>query len=162
MPPMVETMPPISSDLADSDWIASVTWPVDSLTAAIALVASTEVRAPWSASSRASCAATAVSSALTRAPSTVRTWRSAPCATSPTACAISPTARPASSEVLAICWLASVSEVAVSDMRPTTVRTLETIVWNAVPSSSRSDLGSISTVRSPSATRRAAPARSRW
>ena len=39
-----------------------------------------------------------------RVDSTIRTWRSAPWATSVTALAISPTARPASSEELATCW----------------------------------------------------------
>ncbi len=61
-------------------------------------------------------AAAAVSSAATRAASTMRTWRSAPAATSPTALAISPTARPASSDVEAIsCEAAeSVPEVVVT------------------------------------------------
>ena len=47
--------------------------------------------------------------AASRAVSTMRTWRSAPWATSPTADAISPTARPASSEVEAICCDAAAS-----------------------------------------------------
>ena len=49
------------------------------------------------------CAARAASAAVARVVSTIRTWRSAPCATSVTAWAISPTARPASSDVAAIC-----------------------------------------------------------
>ena len=48
-------------------------------------------------------AARAASWTAARVDSTIRTWRSAPCATSPTAEAISPTARPASSDVAAIC-----------------------------------------------------------
>ena len=47
-------------------------------------------------------AARAASWTASRVVSTMRTWRSAPCATSETAEAISPTARPASSEVDAI------------------------------------------------------------
>ena len=51
---------------------------------------------------RSRAAAVAASARPHASVSTMRTWRSAPCATSPTAPAISPTARPASSEVDAI------------------------------------------------------------
>ena len=48
-------------------------------------------------------AAALASSTAPRVDSTMRTWRSAPWATSVTALAISPTARPASSEEAATC-----------------------------------------------------------
>ena len=56
------------------------------------------------ADSALSAAARAASWTASRVDSTMRTWRSAPWATSVTAEAISSTARPASSEVDAICW----------------------------------------------------------
>jgi hypothetical protein len=55
------------------------------------------------ADSALAVAARAASWTASRVDSTMRTWRSAPCATSVTAAAISPTARPASSDVAAIC-----------------------------------------------------------
>ncbi len=83
----------------------------------IASVAWAAARTPSSATPRACSAASAVAVAVSalalaaraaswtasRVDSTMRTWRSAPWATSVTAEAISPTARPASSEVDAIC-----------------------------------------------------------
>ena len=54
-----------------------------------------------------------------RVDSTIRTWRSAPCATSLRADAISPTARPVSSEVVAICCEADETVPALSDSSPT-------------------------------------------
>ena len=83
-------------------------------------------RAPATAASAVSCAfcapaelAEATSSVASLACSTARTWRSAPWATSPTAEAISPTARPASSEVVAICCDAADSDCAEDDTLPT-------------------------------------------
>ncbi|MEA2267392.1 MAG: hypothetical protein QOC64_2 [Solirubrobacteraceae bacterium] len=54
----------------------------------------------------------------TFASSTERTWRSAPSATPPTPSAISPTARPVSSEIVAICCEAEPSVAAVSETWP--------------------------------------------
>ncbi len=54
----------------------------------------------------------ATSSVMPFAASIASTWRWAPWATSPTAFAISPTARPASSEVDAISWEDADSELA--------------------------------------------------
>ena len=101
-------------------------------TAAIASVASATDAAPVVATSRADSAARAVSAADSaelrvasaissvrrRAPSTVWTCFSAPAATSPMAWAISPTARPASDEVDAICSEADDSTTALSPTRP--------------------------------------------
>ena len=109
---IVSTIPPMRSERLDSSpiaapacWEASATW-------RIASDAWPTASTPSSASLRARSAASAVTSALSalalaareaswtalRVFSTIRTWRSAPCATSLTAEAISPTARPASSE----------------------------------------------------------------
>jgi hypothetical protein len=79
------------------------------------------------------------------------TCRSAPRATSLTAVAISPTARPASSDVVAICCEAELIVPAAWPTSLTTERRLPTIFSNAIPRASRSDCGSTSTVRSPSA-----------
>ena len=51
----------------------------------------------------------------------MRTWRSAPCATSLTAWAISPAARPASSEEDATCWEAALTDSALLDTSPISV-----------------------------------------
>ena len=88
--------------------------------------------APVTATSRAASAARAVSAAVSadervasaissvrrRAPSTVLTCFSAPWATSPIALAISPTARPASPDVAAICCEADDRTDADSPTRP--------------------------------------------
>ncbi len=117
IPVIVETIPPIWPDFSPSARIVAVTSPEEDWTASIASVASAIAVAPCSATSRACAAAFAVSEAFalearvavtissvsSRASPTVRTWRSAPAATSPTAEAISLTARPDSSEVVAIC-----------------------------------------------------------
>jgi hypothetical protein len=63
-------------------------------------------------------AASAASRAAVRTFSTMRTWRSAPCATSPTAPAISSTARPVSSDVVAICCDALPTVAALVDTSP--------------------------------------------
>src|SRR3954468_11377085 len=133
MPVIVATMPSICSDLAPSWRIASVACRELSRTAAIASDACATAPAPRSATSRAATAAAVVSCALpalaalavttsseaSLACSTARTWRSAPWATSPTADAISPTARPASSEVVAICCEAADRVCADDDTLPT-------------------------------------------
>ena len=75
-------------------------------------------------SARSAELADATSSVASLACSTARTWRSAPWATSPTAEAISPTARPASSEVVAICCEAADSDCAEPDTLPTSSRKL--------------------------------------
>ncbi len=99
--------------------------------------------------------------AALRAPSIIRTWRSAPEATSVTAPAISPTARPASSEVVAICWeaaLTSPAELATgrsASARPSVMRV------NEAPRRSCSPRTVTAAVRSPSATRSKAAASSR-
>ena len=62
--------------------------------------------------------AAATSATVSRAEVTARTWRSAPAATSSTARAISPTARPVSSEPLASWREAADTAVAVSDTWP--------------------------------------------
>src|SRR4051812_5957199 len=117
MPVIVATMPSICSDFAPSSRMASVACTELSRTAPMASEAWATAPAPRSATSRAAIAAAVVSCALpvlmalavatsseaTFACSTARTWRSAPSATSLTAEAISPTARPASSDVVAIC-----------------------------------------------------------
>src|SRR3954468_15340715 len=133
MPVIVATMPSICSDLAPSSRIASVACSDESRTAPMASLAWATAPAPCSATSRAAVAASAVcwalsapaalavatSSVASLACSTARTWRSAPWATSPTADAISPTARPASSEVVAICCDAADSDCAEFDTLPT-------------------------------------------
>ena len=101
-----------------------------------------------------SATACPTSSAERRADSTMRTCRSAPLATSPMAFAISPTARPASSEVDAICCDADEMVAATVAVWPTSVRRASTICWKArvtAPISSE-EWSAISTVRSPSAT----------
>ena len=103
-------------------------------------------------------AAWLVSSVDALARSTIRTWRSAPWATSPTACAISPTAFPASSDEVAICCDDELSVAAAPETSPIIERRLRAMCANALPSASRSDFGSISTVRSPPARRSAAAA----
>jgi len=103
-------------------------------------------------------AAAPVSSADIRAWSTMCTWRPAPSAISLMAAAISLTARPASSEVVATCCDDAVSPVAASATCPTISRRLVVMAANALPSASRSDAGVTATVRSPSAIRSAAPA----
>ena len=57
------------------------------------------------------------------------------------AVAISSTARPASSEVSAICWEATPSRVAEPDSRPTSERSWPAMVAKAVPKTSRSERG---------------------
>ena len=86
----------------------------------------------------------------------MRTWRSAPWATSVTAWAISPTARPASSDVAAICCDADDTVWVPRATSPMSSRRLLVMPAIALPSTSRSDCGCTSTVRSPSATREAA------
>ena len=88
----------------------------------------------------------------------MRTWRSAPWATSETAEAISPTARPASWEVAAMSREALPRLVAVRSTWPTSSRRLVVMAANERPSASRSDFGSTVTVRSPAAIRSAARA----
>ncbi len=66
----------------------------------------------------ASRATRSVSSAAVRVVSTACTCCVAPRATSPTASAISATARPASSEVAAICWDAELTDAADTDTCP--------------------------------------------
>ena len=101
-------------------------------------------------------AARAASCTASRVDSTIRTWRSAPWATSETAEAISPTARPASWEVAAMSREALPRLVAVRSTWPTSSRRLVVMAANERPSASRSDFGSTVTVRSPSAIRSAA------
>ena len=67
--------------------------------------------------------AAATSAVSSRASSTERTWRSAPCATSPTVVAISPIARPVSSEVVAICWEAAATLAELCAISPRIVAT---------------------------------------
>jgi hypothetical protein len=65
--------------------------------------------------------ASAISSVMALVEPTARTWRSVPAATSPTAWAISLTARPVSSDTAAICWEADETVEAVPatwPMRP--------------------------------------------
>ena len=120
-------------------------------------------------------AAVAASCTASRVVSTIRTWRSAPCATSLTAEAISPTARPASSEVDAISCDADDTVPALAETSPISVPSCERIslyadtercvlpsmplnVSESWPSSSRdvtstgSVTGCTSCVRSPSRT----------
>ena len=77
------------------------------------------------------------------------------------AVAISPTARPASSEVEAICWEATPSRAAEPESRPTSERSCPAMDVKAVPRTSRSERGAGWTVRSPPAMRPAASAASR-
>ena len=153
MPVIVSTMPPICSDFAASWLMASTTWADDSLTAAMALSACSAAETPWSATSRARSAAPVDSSADSRVVCIICTWRSAPSATSCTARAISSTARLVSSDVEDICCDAALIVCAAPDTSFTIVRRPAAMVRKAVPSTSRSDFGSISTVRSPSAMR---------
>ena len=82
-------------------------------------------------------------------------------ATSLTALAISPAARPASSDVAAICCEAALRLDAVWLVLPTSSFRFAVIATNACPSASRSERGCTVAVRSPSAIRRAAAADSR-
>jgi hypothetical protein len=77
------------------------------------------------------------------ADATLRTWRSAPMATSLTALAISPTARPASSEVEAICCEASRSSLVA---RATAVSVSRTVALSSVPWSERSCCGRLTLI----------------
>jgi len=171
---IVSTIPPICSLLAPRARIASLACWAEPVTSAIISVACAtdaapsvatrpaSAASPWA--SRAACAdadADADScSTLAFVDSTDRTWRSEPAATSETAWAISLTARPVSSEVLAICSDA----VLIVDDAPATLEIMSrrpaVICDSALPSTSRSERAWISTVRSPSATRLAAPAMS--
>jgi len=103
MPVIVSTMPPICSERAERLVIALSTAPEASRTACIVSDAFVAAAMPSSAAALAEPATPTLSSVDDLACATICTWRSAPCATSPTAFAISPTARPASSEVDAIC-----------------------------------------------------------
>ena len=96
-----------------------------------------------------------------RVRSTVSTCSRAPLDMPSIAVAISSTARPASSEVCAICWEATPRRVAEPDSRPTSERSWAAIVAKAVPKTSRSERGVGCTVRSPRAMRPAASAASR-
>ena len=119
MPVIVSTMPPICSDLPESDWIASVISPVDARSASIALLACSAAATP-SPATTAACAGCGTR-LLGRRCGPRRhgaTCCSAPAATSATAFAISPTARPASSEVVAICCDEAPSTVARSETSP--------------------------------------------
>ena len=135
MPVIVSTIPPMRSLRAPSSRIVSVASSVAVRTASIADVALAAACVPSSAIPRACAAASTVpaacsaparadsatSSPTARTDSTARTWRSPPVATSPTAAAISPTARPASSDVAARLLDASVSVPAVCETSPTIV-----------------------------------------
>ena len=132
MPVIVSTMPPIRSERADRSSIAVATSAEESATPRMAPVACSAALTPSRATSRACSAASEVSRAVSalrlaavaaswtasRVVSTMRTWRSAPCATSLTAEAISPTARPASSEVDAICCEADDTVPALAETSP--------------------------------------------
>ncbi len=161
IPVIVSTMPPICSDFAASSPIACVTEPVDSRTAFIASDASWAAATPSRAALRASSACEAVSCAERRASSTIFTWRSAPEATFETALAISPIARPAWSELAAICCDVLEKPAEAAWISPTIRRMLSARSANATPSTSRSEAGSKVVVRSPDATRRASVARRR-
>jgi hypothetical protein len=119
MPVIVSTMPPTCSDFAARPVIASLTADDASCTDAIACAACAAASTPASAAVRVSVATSAVASVELLAVSTMRTCRSAPDATSETAFAISPTARPASSEVDAICCDALESWPAATSICPT-------------------------------------------
>ena len=136
MPVIVSTIPPMRSLRAPSSRIVSVASSVAVRTASIADVAlrgglrallghpAGVARRPRRCRRRAAAPAradSATSSPTARTDSTARTWRSPPVATSPTATAISPTARPASSDVAARLLDASVSVPAVCETSPTIV-----------------------------------------
>ena len=131
---------------------------VPSSAIARACAAASTVPAACAAPARAD---SATSSPTARTDSTARTWRSPPDATSPTAAAISPTARPASSEVAARFDDASLSVPAVWETSPTMSRSRSVIVRKAWPSVSRSERGSTSRLRSPPAIASAVAAVSR-
>ena len=114
---IVSTIAPIRSERAPSAWICSTAAWAELRTASIAAVAVAAAPAPASATSRARAAACTVSAAWA-APAWAALGHvgagaaqrldgarlgSAPVATSDTAAAISPLARPASSEVAASC-----------------------------------------------------------
>ena len=101
-------------------------------------------------------AASVVSLADVRVSSIMRAWRSAPAATSPTAFAISSTARPASFEDVAICSEALDSRAVAADTSEMTDETFSVMRLNAIPSASRSERGSIVLERSRSTIRSAA------
>ena len=89
---------------ASATWrMASEAWPTASTPSSASVRARSAASAVASAVSALADAAREASWTALRVFSTIRTWRSAPCATSVTADAISPTARPASSEAWAIC-----------------------------------------------------------
>ena len=158
-------MPPIWRERSESSSIAVATSRDEPATPRIASVAWAAAATPSPATRRASFAASVVVWALSalssaalaaswiacRVDSTMRTWRSAPCATSLTAAAISPTALPVSSDVAAICCEVLLSAPALRATSPTSSRRLATISANAVPRPSWSDFGVTVAVRSPAA-----------
>ena len=117
IPVIVPTMPPMRSErlVSSRDRLADAE--EEAATSRIASLAELAASTPSSATARASPAAWTVAAATSalvwaeraapstasRVTSTRRTWRSAPAATSPTASAISVTARPVCWEVPAIC-----------------------------------------------------------
>ena len=140
MPVIVSTMPPICSDFAASSRITASTTDDESRTPRTASVARSAALTPPSATVRApsavvalssarralSCTRSAISSAARRASSSMRICRSAPCATSPTARAISSTALPTSVELVAICVADSLSAVLAPLILPTSWATAAT------------------------------------
>ena len=98
---------------------------IDSLAPAAVAAPSSAARRTLSAASDVARAVTALAAAARaasctadRVDSTSLTCRSAPCATSFTAAAMSPTARPASCDVAAICWEAADTVPAFRDTVP--------------------------------------------
>ena len=172
---MVSTMPPMRWLLEPSSRMAWLASAEASRTAAMASVARATVSVPAPAAARASSAAREVScaswaeavvapatcSVMARAEVAERTWRSVPEATSPSARAISSTARPASADDEATSCEAPATLVAERDIWLTAVRSSATRPAKAAPRRSRSERGDTSTVRSPAATRSAAPASAR-
>ncbi len=141
----------------------------DSRTACMAAVACSAAPTPSLATSAASVTAAAVSCAaaadsptpaetsviIWRVLSTECSWRSAPAAMFEMALAISPTARPVSSEVAAICCDAEATVVAEPATALSVWRRLSDMRRSAWPSASASLRGVISCVRSPAAMRSA-------
>ena len=168
-------MPPICRERADRSSIAPATSRDESATARMASLACSATPTPSPASRRASAAASAVVRAVSvlapaaraaswiasRVEATIRTWRSAPWATSLTRRRDLADGVPASSDVDAICCDALLSTPALSLTSETSPRRLVTMSANATPSASRSPFGVTVIVRSPAAISPACPAISR-